>query len=133
MPEPANPLALPVFTVSPGDLIPMNAANRADDLARITASMTARGWRGGPLIVDDRNFRDDDDGPGDGGYLLTGNHRASVAIALGVTEIPCASVTALAAAAGLDLAGYDHGDGVDWEAFFWDLPEEIRSAYGLDV
>ena len=135
----ANPLALPVFMISPADLIPGHGADRPEDLAAITASMTENGWQGAALVIDDRNFRDDDETPGDGGYLLTGNHRQRAAIAAGLAEIPCVSVEDLAKAVGLDLDAYgndtDREDflDTDWERFFYDVPADVRRAYGLDL
>src|SRR5258708_893801 len=88
-----NPLGLTVFPVAPADLIPGHGTDRPEDLAAITASMSANGWQGIPLVIDDRNFRDDDEGPGDGGSLLTGTHRHAAALTCGLGEVPCVSVT----------------------------------------
>jgi hypothetical protein len=120
-----NPLGLTVWTERPGDLAPYNEANRAGDLAAITASMEASGWQGLPLVIDDR-------GLDEGGQLLTGSHRHAAALALGI-DVPLVSVTEVAERAGLDLDAFDYGDGTDWEQFFAALPAEVLAATGFDL
>jgi len=120
-----SPLGLTVWTERPYGLTPYNEANRADDLAAITASMEACGWQGAPLVVDDRGLES-------GGQLLTGSHRHAAACALGI-DVPLASVTEIAEIAGLDLADYDCDGGTEWEQFFSALPAEILAATGFDL
>ena len=120
-----KPLGLTVWTERPWDLIPYNGADRAEDLAAITASMEENGWQGLPLVIDDRGLES-------GGQLLTGSHRHAAASALGI-DVPLVSVTEIAECAGFDLDAYDDGCGTEWERFFAALPSAILAATGFDL
>lgn len=117
--EIVNPLGLDVAEEDPAELIPMHDADRADDLAAITASMRENGWQGAPLVTL-------------GGItLLTGCHRTQAAIAAGIA-VPCVDIAAMFAAAGIDLDEEALRD-AEREAVLYDLPAAVRDAYGIDL
>jgi hypothetical protein len=105
---------------------PRHEIDRRADRDAIAASMTAYGWRGEPIVIDDRAFG------GDGGYLITGHHRVAAALAVGLASVPCITLADLCEAAGIDLDAYCDGSyDSEWEPVLAELPAEVRARYGI--
>ena len=109
-----------------GHLAPRHGIDRPADRDAIAASMAEDGWQGAPVVIDDRAF------DGEGGYLITGNHRHDAAIAAGLGTIPCVTLADLCEAAGIDLNAYCDGSyDSEWTAVLAELPAEVRDVYGI--
>jgi len=142
-----NPLDLEISWEDPNDLVTLHDVLRPDDLKKIVASMTDGGWKGAPLVVHHS-------------VALTGVHRITAAIQVGLSKVPTVQAAELFARAGIDFpkaeastrdlgpeleelhtallglkpfARWAWDLGPQLEALYHSLPEDIRDAYGLDV
>lgn len=125
-----NPLGLPVEYRD--GITPLHEAHDAGRLAELTASMKRDGWAGAPIVAD-RELRESGQ---DKAY--TGSHR--LAAWAGVHEyepVPCVYIEDLCDALGIDWDALMDGHGNDaYEAatdLCYQLPDDVREAYGLDV
>ena len=108
-----------------GHLVPRHEIDRPADRDAIAKSMAEHGWQGGPVVIDDRMLDE-------GGYLITGNHRAAAAIAAGLESVPCVTLADLCEEAGIDLDAYCDGScDSDWAAALAELPADVQARYGI--
>ena len=124
-----NPLGLTVeWRSSP---TPMHEVTDRGHVLELAGAMERDGWNGAPIVADYELRCAGQD------KAYTGVHRLAAWPEAGHDEVPCVWIEDIAEAAGIDWpALMDEHDGDGYEAatdLCYQLPAEIREAYGLDV
>lgn len=128
-----NPLGLDVVWVT--DIAPPHEVSDEDHRLQLTEAMERDGWAGAPIVASrELNACGQD-------RAFTGSHRI---VAWKHTEagdegeqLPCVFIEDIADLHDIDWDGLiDEYDGDLWQAaaaLCWQLPDDVKDAYGLDV
>lgn len=122
-----NPLELDIewsTGVEPLDMHTMHPEPEEDKVSALAADMEQRGWHGAPIVAW-------------GDRAWTGTHRIAAWNAIDGDLIPVVQLDDLLDAHGLNINDYDELTDISEEYavahMIADLPQHIRTAYGLDL